>query len=124
RRHRPCLPSGSARVLPAREDVVALGRGTDRPLMRLHICAVGRLRSGPERDLISDYLERFNRTGRPLGLGPVQEHEVEDKKGGGMASEAALLSRVLPAGAVLICMDERGSTPTSPDFAADLARFR
>lgn len=92
--------------------------------MRLHICAVGRLRTGPERVLADDYLERFNRSGRALGLGPVQEHEVEDKKGGGMAAEAQLLSRVIPAGAVLVCMDERGATPTSPEFAAELARFR
>ena len=52
--------------------------------MRVHICAVGRLRAGPERALIDDYLTRFDRTGRALGLGPVSVHEVEDKKGGGM----------------------------------------
>ena len=52
--------------------------------MRVQICAVGRLRSGPERDLIDDYILRFDKTGRALGLGPAVEHEVEDKKGGGM----------------------------------------
>ncbi|MEJ6477657.1 MAG: 23S rRNA (pseudouridine(1915)-N(3))-methyltransferase RlmH, partial [Octadecabacter sp.] len=69
--------------------------------MRVHICAVGRLRAGPERDLIDDYLTRFDRTGRALGLGPVNLIEVEDKKGGGMAAEAALLSKAVPDGAVL-----------------------
>ena len=64
--------------------------------MKVHICAVGRLRGGPERDLIDDYVTRFDRTGRALGLGPVELHEVEDKKGGGMAAEAALLERALP----------------------------
>ncbi|MEO9466618.1 MAG: 23S rRNA (pseudouridine(1915)-N(3))-methyltransferase RlmH, partial [Sulfitobacter pontiacus] len=39
--------------------------------MRVHICAVGRLRAGPEKDLIDDYLNRFDRTGRALGLGPA-----------------------------------------------------
>ena len=58
--------------------------------MRVHICAVGRLRSGPERDLLDDYLTRFDRTGRPLGLGPATLTEVEDRKGGGMAAEAGL----------------------------------
>ena len=52
--------------------------------MRVHICAVGRLRKGPERDLYDDYLTRFDRTGRALALGPAQLIEVEDKKGGGM----------------------------------------
>ena len=37
--------------------------------MRLHLCAVGRLRAGPERNLVDDYLQRLDRTGRPLGLG-------------------------------------------------------
>jgi 23S rRNA (pseudouridine1915-N3)-methyltransferase len=57
--------------------------------MRLHLCAVGRLRSGPERDLVDDYLHRLDRVGRPLGLGPVAEHEVEDRRGGGMAAAAS-----------------------------------
>ena len=76
--------------------------------MRVHICAVGRLRAGPERDLVDDYLERLDRTGRPLGLGPASEHEVEDRKGGGMAAEALLLARALPEGAALCILDERG----------------
>ena len=41
--------------------------------MRLHLCAVGRLRTGPERALVDDYLDRLGKTGRPLGLGPVAE---------------------------------------------------
>ena len=36
--------------------------------MRLRILAIGRLRKGPEKDLIEDYISRFNRSGRPLGL--------------------------------------------------------
>ena len=92
--------------------------------MRLHVCAVGRLRAGPERELTVDYYERFDRTGRPLGLGPVVEHEVEDKKGGGMAVEADLLSRKVPAGALLVTLDERGRVMSSPDFAGLLARWR
>ncbi len=85
---------------------------------------MGRLRAGPERDLIDDYLMRFDRTGRPLGLGPALEHEVEDKKNAGMTTEADLLARAVPSGAVLVTMDERGKLLTSPDFAAQLARWR
>lgn len=92
--------------------------------MRLQICAVGRLRSGPERVLVNDYLDRFGKTGRALGLGPASEHEVEDRKGGGMAAEAALLSRALPAGALLVTLDERGTVQSSPEFAAQLAQWR
>ena len=92
--------------------------------MRLHVCAVGRLRTGPERVLADDYLQRFNRIARPLGLGPLTEHEVEDRKGGGMAAEADLLSRALPAGAVLVALDERGQMLSSPELAQRIADWR
>jgi 23S rRNA (pseudouridine1915-N3)-methyltransferase len=92
--------------------------------MRVHICAVGRLRTGPERTLIDDYLTRFDRTGRGLGLGPLSIHEVEDRKGGGMSAEADLLERTIPKGAVICTMDERGKLISSPDFAGKLANWR
>jgi len=92
--------------------------------MRLHLCAVGRLRAGPERDLVDDYLGRLDRAGRPLGLGPASEHEVEDKKGGGMTAEGLLLSRTIPEGAALCVLDERGKTVSSPEFAQVLAQWR
>lgn len=92
--------------------------------MRLHICAVGRSRAGPERALTLDYLTRFERTGRALSLGPAVLHEVEDKKGGGMAPEAALLARIIPSGALICTLDERGRQLSSPDFAAQLALWR
>lgn len=92
--------------------------------MRLHVCAVGRLRAGPERDLADDYMLRFDRTGRPLGLGPITEHEVEDKKNLGVVAEAALLERAIPSGALLATLDERGRVMSSPEFAEQLARWR
>lgn len=92
--------------------------------MRVHLCAVGRLRSGPERDLIDDYTTRFDRTGRALALGPFSEHEVEDRKGGGMEAEAELLSRAIPSGALLVTLDERGRLLSSPEFADHLAKWR
>jgi 23S rRNA (pseudouridine1915-N3)-methyltransferase len=92
--------------------------------MRVHLIAVGRLRAGPERDLVDDYLARFDRTGRALGLGPAVQHEVEDKRGIGMAAEAELLARAVPAGAVLVTLDERGRVMSSPEFAAMLAKWR
>lgn len=92
--------------------------------MRVHICAVGRLRKGPERDLYDDYLTRFDRTGRALALGPAQLIEVEDKKGGGMPAEAALLERAIPTGSLICVMDERGKLQSSPQFAQTLENWR
>ncbi|KUJ77990.1 23S rRNA (pseudouridine(1915)-N(3))-methyltransferase RlmH [Ruegeria marisrubri] len=92
--------------------------------MRICICAVGRLRAGPEKTLIDDYLTRFDRTGRALGLGPARVIEVEDKKNAGMKAEADLLRKALPKGAVICALDERGKVMSSPDFAKRLAGWR
>ncbi len=67
---------------------------------------------------------RLDRTGRALSLGPLVEHEVEDKRGGGMAAEAELLSRAVPSGAVMVTLDERGRVLSSPEFAEQIALWR
>ena len=92
--------------------------------MRVHIIAVGRLRGGPEQDLVDDYLTRFDRTGRALGLGPARVVEVDDRKGGGMSTQATLLRKAVPSGAIVVILDERGRTESSPRFAERMARWR
>lgn len=92
--------------------------------MKVQICAVGRQRAGPERDLTRDYLTRFERCGRALGLGPAALVEVEDRKGGGRAGEAALLGRAATESALRVVLDERGQVMSSPDFARHLAGWR
>jgi len=92
--------------------------------MRLTICAVGRLRCGPERDLYNDYAKRLDRAGRALSLGPLDLREVEDKKGGGMPAEAALLDKSIPDNAVLWTLDERGSLLSSPEFSHKICALR
>ena len=92
--------------------------------MKLSLIVVGRLRKGPESAMIEDYLTRFERIGRSMGLGPVSVVEVEDKKGGGKTGEANLLKKALPVGAVLVVMDERGRLLKSPEFAQKLAGWR
>ncbi len=92
--------------------------------MQLHISAVGRLRKGAERSLVEDYVKRFDRSGKPLGLGPLTLHEVEDKKGAGIAEEARLLAATIPDGALVVVLDERGKTLSSPDLADQIAKWR
>lgn len=92
--------------------------------MRVTICAVGRLRAGPEKTLIDDYLKRFERTGRALALGPVSITEVDERKGGGMQGEAELLQRAIPSDSLICTLDERGRVMTSPDFADRLSVWR
>lgn len=92
--------------------------------MRVHIIVVGRLRAGPEQELVDDYLKRFDRSGRALGLGPARVVEVDDRKGGGKVTEAVLLRKTVPSGSTLAVLDERGRIESSTDFAQRLARWR
>jgi len=92
--------------------------------MRVEICAVGRLKAGPERELATDYMDRFDKTGRAHGLGPITMTEVEDKKKSGSDAECALLARAIPKGCVTCALDERGRVMSSPEFAELLARWR
>jgi len=92
--------------------------------MRVSIVAVGRLRAGPERDLIEDYRTRFDRTGRGIGLGPLSISEIDDRKGGGPDAEALGLQKAVPGGAALVVLDERGDTLSSPKLAKTLAAWR
>ena len=92
--------------------------------MKLHLLAVGRARGGTEAALVDDWLTRFDRTARTLGMGPAKLVEVEDRKGRGADAEGELLLAALPAGAALIALDERGRQMTSPEFAALLADWR
>jgi len=92
--------------------------------VRLHVCSVGRLRVGPERELIDDYIARAERTGRSVGLGRFTLHEIGNTKGIGRSAEAALLRRVVPDGAKVVALDERGAALTSPEFARQLGEWR
>ena len=91
--------------------------------MKIHLCVVGKLRNGPEKDLIDDYLYRFEKIGRSHGLGPVSVNEVEDKKNGGMSNEAILLQRIIPKGSAIIALDERGEVISSPGFSKKLITY-
>lgn len=96
--------------------------------MRITLFAVGRLKSGPESDLSSRYLDRFAKSGGAIGLDFAKTIEVAESRASSVSQrkreEAGLLERHLPDGAALILLDERGKTPDSPGFAATLAGLR
>jgi 23S rRNA (pseudouridine1915-N3)-methyltransferase len=96
--------------------------------MRIHLTAVGRMKSGPERELAARYFERFEKTAPAIGLefAGVSEfpesraRDAEQRK----SEEAAKLSVSLPPGSVLVLLDERGKNISSVDFAQFIARHR
>jgi len=96
--------------------------------LKIILVAVGRLKSGPERDLCGRYIERAQALARSVGLTGVEAREIdesrarrpEDRK----AEEARAVLALLPDDARLVVLDERGRSLTSPDFAADIGRLR
>lgn len=88
--------------------------------MRIRILCVGRLKDGPERELVDDYLARTRKTGKPLGYRAVEEVEVAS---GATADEGERLLARHDRG-VLIRLDERGEAWTSADLSRRLARWR
>jgi 23S rRNA (pseudouridine1915-N3)-methyltransferase len=96
--------------------------------MRIIIAAVGRLKDGPERELVARYAERAAQAGRALALGPVDMREIsesrakraEDRK----REEAAALTALLLPGAPVIALEESGKSLSSLEFASKLGRWR
>lgn len=92
--------------------------------MRLLLCAVGRMRGSPERALVDDYTLRFDRLGRQLGLGPLTEVEIDERKSPDPPAQAADILRRLPASAWTVALDERGAALDSPGLAQVLGQRR
>jgi len=90
--------------------------------VKISLLCVGKLGAAPESLLARDYAARATAAGRALGLGPVDIVEVEARKPGKTAEGEALLARL--NGDRPIACDEHGSSLTSRDFAALVARLR
>ena len=96
--------------------------------MKLLLLGVGRLRPGPERELTERYLERAGASARAARLTGVETRDLaesrarraEDRK----AEEARALLALVPAGAILVALDERGRAMGSEDFAREIGRAR
>ncbi|WP_421856412.1 23S rRNA (pseudouridine(1915)-N(3))-methyltransferase RlmH [Oricola sp.] len=96
--------------------------------MRVTIFAVGRMKPGPETDLVSRYLDRFAKSGRSLGLdygGLVETPESRARSAESRKSEeGARCADTLDSRSILVLLDERGKSPSSREFAQTVERFR
>lgn len=89
--------------------------------MRVTIAAVGRMKAGPERELLDRYVDRAGKQGRSLGITRVEVRETvesraaraEDRR----AEEAAVLLDGVAEKTAVIALDERGRSLGSDDFA-------
>lgn len=96
--------------------------------MRVVIAAVGKLKSGPERDLCDRYIDRAQKSGRALGFTRIDVREWAESRAGrpeDRKSEeaAAILAEISPS-TRLILLDEFGANPGSVAFAEMIAQYR
>lgn len=95
--------------------------------MRVTIVAVGRLKAGPETDLVARYVERASAAGRALGLSPLRIVELPESRSRRaeerQRDEAAAILGACEVGAV-VAFDERGDGIPSDAFAARVSSWR
>lgn len=96
--------------------------------MRVVIAAVGRLKSGPERDLAERYRDRAEKAGRALGLREVEVIEIRESRAQDasrrMLEESIALANLVPDGAVTVVLDERGQNLDSATISRSIAVWR
>ncbi len=96
--------------------------------MRIVLICVGRLKAGAERELFERYFKRLTETARGVGLAGVDLREIDESRArrpeDRREEEAAAIVAAAPAGDALIVLDERGESPTSEEWAADIGRAR
>ncbi len=82
--------------------------------MRVGIVAIGRMKQGPERELVARYLDRSAASGKPLGLTGFTVGEIAESRAGSAAArkadEARALRDLLPDNRWTVALDERGKT--------------
>jgi 23S rRNA (pseudouridine1915-N3)-methyltransferase len=96
--------------------------------MRLIVAAIGRLKDGPERELVERYRKRADQTGKRIGFRDVEVLEIRESRaqevGKRMIEESIALANVIPEKAMLVILDQRGESLDSGALATRLGRWR
>jgi 23S rRNA (pseudouridine1915-N3)-methyltransferase len=87
--------------------------------MKLHILAIGKLKSAPERALVEDYLKRARSLGRSAGISALEVAEGPEAE---REREAQWLLGKLPAKAFAVVLDEGGAAMPSAEFSRLIRR--
>jgi 23S rRNA (pseudouridine1915-N3)-methyltransferase len=96
--------------------------------MRLLVAAVGRLKQGPERDLAAWYRKRAEATGRRFGLRQIEVIEIRESRAHDTerrrVEESIAIANIIPDGAIVVVLDQKGESFGSPALAALLRQWR
>lgn len=91
--------------------------------MRLSIHTVGRMKSGPARELLDLYSDRCAKAGRQLGIRDFSVREYTESRAVSVAERKRSEAQAMLTGrgdAQLVAFDENGEDVSSSDFAAIL----
>jgi 23S rRNA (pseudouridine1915-N3)-methyltransferase len=96
--------------------------------MRILVVAVGRMKAGPERQLVARYLDRAIAAGKPLGLSGFTITELTESRASSAAARKAeemrAISAALPDNAFTVALDEHGKALDSPGLTQRIATWR
>lgn len=97
--------------------------------MQLIVFAVGRMKSGPERDLTGRYFGRLDKAGPAIGLTWAGATEIVESRATSperrkREESAHCLALADQPSTALIALDETGKSLTSEKFARHIARTR
>lgn len=96
--------------------------------MRILIAAVGRLKQGPERELAAMYRKRAEAVGRRLGLRDIEIVEIRESRAQDAerrrVEESIAIASVIPERAIVVILDEFGTSLDSTTLARKLGEWR
>ena len=96
--------------------------------MRILVAAVGRLKQGPERDLAGAYRKRAETIGRTSGLREFEIVEIRESRAQEAerrrVEESIAIANIIPEGAIVVILDERGESLDSGRLAVLLREWR
>jgi 23S rRNA (pseudouridine1915-N3)-methyltransferase len=96
--------------------------------MRIVIAAVGRLKQGPERELVAAYRKRAEAISRSYGLREIEIVEIRESRAQDVerrrTEESVAILNVVPDRAIVVILDERGSNLDSAALAGLLRKWR
>jgi len=96
--------------------------------MRLVVAAVGRLRTGPERDLTERFRARAAKAGRQVGIRAVEIIEIRDSRAAAVdkrvLEESIALANVIPDGAMTVVLDQQGENLDSASLTGHIRAWR
>jgi len=92
--------------------------------MKLGLLVCGKLKPGPETDLVQDYLARAKKQGRSLGVTDVLCKQVTVRAGSSVIAVSRSALEASAAGCKRVMLDESGKNLTTKQFSSQINLWR